>query len=94
LQKSKICIARFYARVSTVDQNLALQRDALTEAPFRPRGWATCLSPFDGHKPSRNSTALLPFAMMRKDFHRADFGRGHRPPALHDALEFARSVSM
>ena len=50
-----------YARVSTVDQNLALQRDALTEAG------------------------------CGEDFHRADVGCGHRSPALHDALEFARS---
>lgn len=50
-----------YARVSTVDQNLALQRDALTEAG--------CAKIF----PEQMSGAV------------AD------RPALHDALEFARS---
>src|SRR5258707_14065866 len=50
-----------YARVSTVDQNLALQRDALTEA-----GCA-------------------------KFFTEQSLGAVTDRPALHDALEFARS---
>jgi DNA invertase Pin-like site-specific DNA recombinase len=50
-----------YARVSTVDQNLALQRDALTEA-----GCA-------------------------KIFTEQMWGAVTDRPALHDALEFARS---
>jgi predicted site-specific integrase-resolvase len=50
-----------YARVSTVDQNLALQRDALTEAG--------CQKIF---------TEQLSGAVTDR-------------PALHDALEFARS---
>jgi DNA invertase Pin-like site-specific DNA recombinase len=50
-----------YARVSTVDQNLALQRDALTEAG------------------------------CRKIFTEQMSGAVADRPALHDALEFARS---
>jgi DNA invertase Pin-like site-specific DNA recombinase len=50
-----------YARVSTVDQNLALQRDALTEAE--------CVKIF---------TEQMSGAVADR-------------PALHDALEFARS---
>ena len=50
-----------YARVSTVDQNLALQRDALTEAG--------CTKIF---------TEQMSGAVTDR-------------PALHDALEFARS---
>src|SRR3954468_21779412 len=50
-----------YARVSTVDQNLALQRDALTEAGC-----------------GRIFTEQLSGAVTDR-------------PALHDALEFARS---
>ena len=50
-----------YARVSTVDQNLALQRDALTEAG--------CTKIFTEHMS----------------------GAVTERPALHDALEFARS---
>jgi DNA invertase Pin-like site-specific DNA recombinase len=50
-----------YARVSTVDQNLALQRDALTEAG------------------------------CRKIFTEQMSGAVKDRPALHDALEFARS---
>ena len=50
-----------YARVSTVDQNLALQRDALTEAG--------CAKIF---------TEQMSGAVTAR-------------PALHDALEFARS---
>jgi hypothetical protein len=50
-----------YARVSTVDQNLALQRDALTEAG--------CVKIF---------TEQMSGAVTDR-------------PALHDALEFARS---
>ena len=50
-----------YARVSTVDQNLALQRDALTEAG--------CAKIF---------TEQMSGAVTDR-------------PALHDALEFARS---
>ena len=50
-----------YARVSTVDQNLALQRDALTEAGC-----------------GRIFTEQLSGAVADR-------------PALHDALEFARS---
>src|ERR1700741_872865 len=50
-----------YARVSTVDQNLALQRDALTEAG--------CTKIF---------TEQISGAVAER-------------PALHDALEFARS---
>src|SRR6202007_3376458 len=51
-----------YARVSTVDQNLALQRDALTEAG--------CTNIF---------TEQMSGAVTDR-------------PALHDALEFARSA--
>jgi DNA invertase Pin-like site-specific DNA recombinase len=51
-----------YARVSTVDQNLALQRDALTEAG--------CAKIF---------TEQMSGAVTDR-------------PALHDALEFARSA--
>ena len=50
-----------YARVSTVDQNLALQRDALTEAG------------------------------CEKIFTEQMSGAVADRPALHDALEFARS---
>src|SRR5277367_6222230 len=50
-----------YARVSTVDQNLALQRDALTEAG------------------------------CQKIFTEQMSGAVADRPALHDALEFARS---
>src|SRR5271155_237008 len=50
-----------YARVSTVDQNLALQRDALTEAG------------------------------CEKIFTEQMLGAVTDRPALHDALEFARS---
>src|SRR5262249_3789363 len=50
-----------YARVSTVDQNLALQRDALTEAG------------------------------CQKIFTEQMSGAVTDRPALHDALEFARS---
>ena len=50
-----------YARVSTIDQNLALQRDALTEAG--------CTKIF---------TEQMSGAVTER-------------PALHDALEFARS---
>src|SRR3974390_2642803 len=50
-----------YARVSTVDQNLALQRDALTEA---------------------GCTRIFTLQMS---------GAVTDRPALHDALEFARS---
>src|SRR6478672_3559482 len=50
-----------YARVSTVDQNLALQRDALTEAGC-----------------ARIFTEQMSGAVTDR-------------PALHDALEFARS---
>jgi hypothetical protein len=50
-----------YARVSTVDQNLALQRDALTEAG------------------------------CEKIFTEQMSGAVTDRPALHDALEFARS---
>src|SRR5215472_11560746 len=50
-----------YARVSTVDQNLALQRDALTEAG------------------------------CQKIFTEQMSGAVAERPALHDALEFARS---
>src|SRR5712671_3040137 len=53
-----------YARVSTVDQNLALQRDALTEAG--------CAKIF---------TEQMSGAVTDR-------------PALHDALEFARSGDM
>ncbi len=37
------------------------------------RGWATSLCPFDRHEPSRNSTALLPFARPKS---RMSFERG------------------
>jgi hypothetical protein len=53
-----------YARVSTVDQNLALQRDALTEAG------------------------------CQKIFTEQMSGAVTDLPALHDALEFARSGDM
>jgi hypothetical protein len=53
-----------YARVSTIDQNLALQRDALTEAG--------CAKIF---------TEQMSSVVTDR-------------PALHDALEFARSGAM